>query len=418
MTLNVTARYHLASCILIMCFCTALYYGPQPLAVKVRLVSDGFTGPVAMDVPKDGSGRLFICEQTGKIKVIKDGKTLEAPFLNVSSLLDGANKMYSEKGLLGIAFHPKYKTNGKFYVYFSGPSANKESDHKSILAEYKVSASNPDIADPASHKIIMEIEQPESNHNGGQLAFGPDGFLYIGLGDGGGAGDKHGKGGNGQSLNSFLGKILRINVNNGMENAAFPEKENLGKAYSVPQDNPFVKSMDAKPEIWAYGLRNPWRFSFDRTTGTLFCADVGQNKWEEIDIIEKGKNYGWRLMEGGHCYDPATHCAQDGLEFPISEYSHEVGISVTGGYVYRGRSIPALHGKYVFADWSGKMFYLEQSSGKWAMQKLGIDPGNGNDFGININSFGEDENGELYILSQKFTGTLLSNGMVYVITGK
>lgn len=383
-------------------FFTPAIFSQPGISIKKKLIAEGFMGPVAMDCPKDGSGRLFICEQTGKIKVIKKGKVLEKPFLDVGDKLDKINKVYSEKGLLGIAFHPEYKTNGRFFICFSAPSADSKSDHKSILAEYKVSA-DADVADPASQKIIMEIEQPESNHNGGQLAFGPDGFLYIGLGDGGGAGDEHGTAGNAQDLESLLGKILRIDVSK--------------KPYAVPSDNPFVNKK-ANPEIWAYGLRNPWRFSFDRKTGKLFCADVGQNKWEEIDIIKKGGNYGWRIMEGAHCYNSAANCNSQGLELPVAEYDHETGISVTGGYVYRGKNIPELQGKYVFADWKGKMFYLEESSGKWKMQNLDIEGEKGNDSGLNINSFGEDEDGELYMLTQKLTGTIASNGAVYKIFGK
>ncbi|MEW6469848.1 MAG: PQQ-dependent sugar dehydrogenase [Bacteroidota bacterium] len=389
---------------LVLACSTSFQHEPGALSIRIKLIAEGFTGPVVMESPKDGSGRLFICEQTGKIKIIKNGKVLSKPFLDVSSKLDGINKMYSEKGLLGMAFHPQYKTNGRFFIYYSAPSAQKSSDHKSILAEYKVSA-DADIADAASAKVIMEIEQPESNHNGGQLAFGPDGFLYIGLGDGGGGGDEHGSIGNGQDLTTWLGKILRIDVN--------------GKSpYAVPKDNPFVNDKNAKPEIWAYGLRNPWRFSFDRSTGRLFCADVGQNKWEEIDIIEKGKNYGWRIMEGNHCYNPSENCNTKGLAPPIAEYDHGMGISVTGGYVYRGKDHPSLSGKYIFGDWKGNMYYLEEASGKWKLHDLVLEDKKDNDLGININSFGEDEQGELYILAQKFTGTFAANGAVYLISGK
>lgn len=368
--------------------------------IKLKLIVTGLTGPVAMDCPKDGSMRLFICEQTGKIKIIKKGVLLEKPFLDVGSKLDGTNKIYSEKGLLGIVFHPKYKSNGKFYIYYSAPGADKKFDHKSILAEYKVT-SNADIADITSQKIILEIKQPEANHNGGQLAFGPDGFLYIGLGDGGGAGDNHGEKGNGQDLKTLLGKILRIDVD-----SKYP--------YTIPPDNPFVSNKEARPEIWAYGLRNPWRFSFDRKTGKLFCADVGQNKWEEIDIIKKGGNYGWRVTEGKHCYNPQIGCNLTNMEYPIAEYDHSIGISVTGGFVYRGQNIPALQGKYIFGDWKGKLFYLVEKNEKWDFNHLS-ENGNPHDIKLNINSFGEDESGELYILTQKTTGTLLSNGSVYLI---
>lgn len=374
----------------------------QKPEIKLIQVAQGLMAPVAMGCPKDGSGRLFICEQTGKIKVLKQGKVLETPFLDLGSKLEDMSKVYSEKGLLGIAFHPKYKTNGRFFVYYSAPSSKKGDNHKSVLAEYKVSA-DADVADPNSQSIIMEISEPESNHNGGQLAFGPDGNLYIALGDGGGAGDQHGSVGNAQNLGTILGKILRINVDG-------------KKPYEIPADNPFVNDKNAQPEIWAYGLRNPWRFSFDKKTGTLFCADVGQNKWEEINIISKGKNYGWRIMEGNHCYKPETGCDTKNLEMPIAEYGHDKGISITGGYMYRGAKMPELQGKYIFADWKGAGFYLEESAGKWALNELKLQGKKNNNLGFNVNSFGEDENGELYVLGQKFTGTITANGAVYQIS--
>jgi glucose/arabinose dehydrogenase len=392
-------KYLLPCSILILC----AFHFQQRTGIKLKLVASGFTAPVAFDCPKDGTKRLFICEQTGKIKIIKDGKVLPQPFLDVNSKLDGIGKVYSEKGLLGIAFHPKFKTNGKFYIYYSAPNSNKEYDHKSVIAEYKA-GTDPDVADANSAKIIIEINQPESNHNGGQLVFGPDGFLYIGLGDGGGAGDKHGSYGNGQNLQTILGKILRIDVDS-------------KSPYAIPKDNPFVNNKNAQPEIWAYGLRNPWRFSFDKVSGKLFCADVGQDKWEEINIIEKGKNYGWRIMEGNHCYYPAGGCNQGGLELPVAEYSHSDGISVTGGYLYRGKNMPAMIGKYICADWKGNAFYMDETNGKWTLHKMPISGKTKNDLGINVNSFGEDENGELYILSQKFTGTFSPNGEIYLLEG-
>lgn len=383
----------------------------ESLSIKVKIVADGILGPVAMDCPKDGSGRLFICEQNGKIKIIKNQKVNAVPFLDLGSKVDKGNMFYSEKGLLGIAFHPNYKTNGRFFIYYSAASKVKGSEHKSILAEYKVS-SNSDIANPGSEKILMEIEQPQMNHNGGQLAFGPDGYLYIGLGDGGGAGDEHGSIGNGQDLNTLLGKILRININN------LPTQSTSRKNYSIPFDNPFINNKNIKPEIWAYGLRNPWRFSFDKKKGKLFCADVGQDKWEEIDLIEKGKNYGWRIMEGNHCYEPEVNCNQSRLTLPIAEYNHQTGICVTGGYVYRGNAIKYLQGKYIFGDWKGKLFYLEENIKGWDMKDLILADKNNNDLGLNINSFGEDENAEVYILAQKNTGTVSANGVVLIILGK
>ena len=263
----------------------------------------------------------------------------------------------------------------------------RDADHKSVLAEYKVSASNPDSA-AAEETVLMEILQPESNHNGGCLAFGKDDYLYIGLGDGGGAGDKHGITGNGQNLNTLLGKILRIDVNSQVP-------------YGIPRDNPFVDKAGARPEIYAYGLRNPWRFSFDRSTGQLFCADVGQDKWEEIDLIEKGRNYGWNVMEGNHCFNPSEKCDMTDLTLPITEYSHSEGISVCGGYVYRGKNHPEWNGIYFFADWSGKMFSLRKNrSGGWSRSVLNFGDTKSNALDLHINSMGEDDNGEIYLVTQ------------------
>jgi glucose/arabinose dehydrogenase len=373
-----------------------------PLKIKLQLISKGFTSPVGMASPKDGSRRIFIVEQGGKIKIIKNGTVLSTPFLNISDRLDGLNIAYSEKGLLGLAFHPNYKSNGRFFVYYSAEFDNKDFDHKSVLAEYKVSAANADVAE-RTESIIMEIPEPESNHNGGCLQFGKDGYLYIGVGDGGGAGDKHGSMGNGQNLTTVLGKILRIDVDS-------------KKSYAIPSDNPFIKNQNAKPEIYAYGLRNPWRFSFDRSTGKLFCADVGQDEWEEINIIESGKNYGWRIMEGNHCFNPSKNCNTSGLTRPIDEYSHEVGVSICGGYMYRGAMYPSLHGNYLFADWSGKMFYLrQQKDGAWQRGDAIADDNKTNDMGAKINSMGEDEGGEVYIITQHLTGPKSPTGAVYRI---
>ncbi|MCY7410798.1 MAG: PQQ-dependent sugar dehydrogenase [Chitinophagales bacterium] len=355
-------------------------------ALSLKLIASNLEGPIGMAVPNDGSKRLFVIEQEGKIRIIFNGQLLPVPFLDVSSKLDHLNNTYSEKGLLGLAFHPQYKTVGKFYIYYSAPTSTKGMDNKSVIAEYTVS-SNKDIANTAG-KIILEIEEPESNHNGGQLAFGPDGYLYIGVGDGGGAGDKHGTIGNGQNLNTLLGKILRIDVD-------------VPKGYSVPNENPFV-NRNAKPEIYAYGLRNPWRFSFDKKTNRIFCGDVGQNDWEEVNVIEKGKNYGWRIMEGKHCYEPSQNCNTAGLTLPIDEYDHTTGISVIGGYVYNGTN-KEMQGKYIFGDWKGKIFMLLKSAAenKWERRIFTIKNLKGE---LYINSFGEDENGELYVLGQESLG--------------
>ena len=370
--------------------------GLTPYSLSLKLIASGLEGPVGMAVSNDGSGRLFVIEQEGFIRIIENGKLVEQPFLDVSSKIDKLSGFYSEKGLLGLAFHPQFKTNGKFYVYYSAPTSTKGMDNKSVIAEYSVSSSNPDIANPTG-RVILEIEEPESNHNGGELVFGPDGYLYIGVGDGGGAGDNHGKIGNGQNLQTLLGKILRIDVNE-------------APGYKIPPDNPFartpsaVKNPDAgMPEIFAYGMRNPWRFSFDKKTGKLFCGDVGQNEWEEVDIIEKGKNYGWRIMEGNHCYNPPSNCNTNGLTMPIAEYNHSEGRSITGGYVYRGTKSADMEGKYIFADWTGKFFLLAQqpATGEWNRFQVPLKDFSGDFY---INSFGEDESGELYIMGQASVG--------------
>ncbi len=373
-----------------------------PLKIKLQLVCSGLVSPVGMASPSDGTRRLFVIEQGGKIKIVKNGVLLPTPFLNISDRLDRLNIAYSEKGLLGLAFHPAYKSNGRFFVYYSAPSQDKKFDHQSIVAEYQVTKTNADLAD-LTEQVIMKIPEPEGNHNGGCLQFGKDGFLYIGLGDGGGAGDHHGSTGNGQNLNTWLGKILRIDVDS-------------KRPYAVPPDNPFVDRKDAKPEIYAFGLRNPWRFSFDRVTGTLYCADVGQDSWEEIDIIEKGKNYGWRITEGKHCFNPSTGCNTNGLTFPIDEYGHDVGVSICGGFMYRGQMYPSLHGNYLFGDWSGKMFYLRQDKNRsWKRGDVLADGKHSNDIGAKINSMGEDENGEIYVITQHLFGPRSPTGSMYRI---
>jgi glucose/arabinose dehydrogenase len=362
--------------------------------VSLQLITDQIQSPLALGVPGDGSNRLFICQKEGKVWIIQNGQMLTQPFLDVSNQLVQLNPDYDERGLLGIAFHPDFKTNHKFYVYYSVPSNTSGSDHKGILVEYMVSANNPDVADISTKRILLEVEEPESNHNGGNLVFGPDGYLYICLGDGGGAGDEHGAYGNGQNLGTLLGKILRIDVN--------------GQPYSVPTDNPFVNRTDARPEIWAYGLRNPWRFSFDRVTKQLFAGDVGQNKYEEVDIITKGGNYGWRIKEGLHDYDLQNSAPKSNLIDPIYEYGHDQGISITGGYVYRGNDIPELQGKYVYGDYNGRTWVLTKTGNKWINGDLNVS--NKPDQNMQIYSWGEDEAGELYMLVNFSSG---GKGAVY-----
>lgn len=368
---------------------------PSTITLKVQLVAENLNAPTDMAFP--GNGDVWITEQTGKIRVVKNGKLREDALLDLHSKLVDLSNSYEERGLLSIALHPKFKTNGKFYVFYSRPSA-QQSDHTGVVAEYKLSAGSG-MVETNSGRIILTIEEPESNHNGGCIRFGPDGYLYISFGDGGGQGDRHGKTGNGQELNTWLAKILRVDVN-------------ARAGYMVPKDNPFVGRKDAKPEIWAYGFRNPYRFSFDSATGQMFAGDVGQDLWEEVDIVTKGANYGWRLMEGTHCYNPATGCVIKGITMPIAEYSHKIGVSVIGGYVYNGQQMPALKSKYVFADWVGKVFFLKKAGNKWQRGDITLQnlPSN-----LKITGFGEDPAGELYFSTNPDTGPGNTKGGIYKI---
>jgi glucose/arabinose dehydrogenase len=373
---------------------------PPARKARLQLITNDILSPVALGVPGDGSNRQFICQKEGKVWIIQNGKLLAQPFLDVSGEMVKINPAYDERGLLGIAFHPQFKKNRKFYVYYSVPSDTKGSNHKSRISEFTVAASNPNQADPASKRVVMEIEQPQSNHNGGDMVFGPDGYLYIALGDGGGGGDKHGTIGNGQDLNTLLGKIIRIDVNS--------------NPYAVPKDNPFVGRNGVRPEIWAYGLRNPWRISFDRGTKQLFAGDVGQNKYEEVDIIVKGGNYGWRIMEGDHEFNVPDGADKSKLIAPIDEYDHDLGISITGGYVYHGKAIPSLKGLYVYGDYNGKSWVLQKQGNRWQRADLQLE-GRPTE-ALQILSWGEDEAGELYMLTSSSTSQGFKGG-VYKLVG-
>ena len=333
-----------------------------------------FERPVDFQHAGDDSKRIFVVEQRGVISVFQnDSKTAEkSEFLEIESKVDDSG---NEEGLLGFAFHPDFKNNGYFYVNYTASSPNR-----TVISRFNVSSANPNQADPSSELVLLELEQPYSNHNGGQIAFGPDGYLYIAVGDGGNGGDPKG---NGQNRNTMLGTILRIDVN----------KPNGSKSYSIPSDNPFANSSNGfQKEIYAYGLRNPWRLSFDSETGELWVGNVGQNKYEEIDIIKNGGNYGWNTMEGFHCYN-SSNCNQEGLELPVWEYDRSRGdISITGGYVYRGSAIQQLKGLYIYADYvSGRVWSLDASSSTSPVNTELFDM----DFAIS--SFGVDENQELYL---------------------
>lgn len=363
----------------------------------LELVAENIISPVGIENAGDGSKRLFIVSQNGEIHILKNGKILEEPFLDLNGKMVHLNNTYAERGLLGLAFHPKYKENGRFFVFYSAEPIDKSSNNQSVIAEYSVSAKNADLANN-NGRILLTINQPENNHNGGSLAFGPDSYLYIGSGDGGGKGDKHGIYGNAQNLENLLGKILRIDIDR-------------GNPYSIPPDNPFT-GKNQQPEIYAYGFRNPWRISFDKISEKLFVADVGQDDYEEIDIVEKGKNYGWRYMEGYHIYDEGLKDLVKNSEMPVYEYDHSKGISITGGYVYNGTQIKDMFGCYLFADWEGNTWYLQQEeSGKWNVFDLNIREKPR----FYINSFGVDEEGEIYMATQPVIGAVSKTGKIYKI---
>lgn len=320
--------------------------------------------------PDDGTGRFFLTEQAGVVRVFQPGAAAEV-FMDIRSkvLTD-----HNEEGLLGLAFDSGFRANGYFYLYYSA-----NNPRRNVLARFSVQPGDSSRGDPNSETVLLELPKPFGNHNGGQLAFGPDGYLYLGPGDGGGAGDPFR---NGQNTGALLGKILRIDVRRG------------SNGYSIPPDNPFVGVDGSRGEVWAYGMRNPWRFSFDRATGELWVGDVGQNRWEEIDRVEKGRNYGWNVMEGFHCYSPSSGCDQARLELPLAEYSHDDGCSVTGGYVYRGKAIASLQGAYIYGDFcSGRIWSLRRNGGQVEVKGL-------LDTNLQITSFAEDLQGEVYVLSR------------------
>jgi glucose/arabinose dehydrogenase len=350
--------------------------------IAFTTVTSNVNSPVHVADPKDGSGRLFIVEQGGYIRIFKNGGVLPTPFLDVHNLINAGG----EQGLLSVAFHPSYATNGLFYIYYTN---NLASPGDITLARYQVSA-NPDVADPNSAQVLLVVPHPvNSNHNGGQLMFGPsDGYLYMGTGDGGSGGDPPN---NAQNLSVLLGKILRLDVDG---TGAVPCGQSTPAPYAIPPDNPFAARTGCD-EIWAFGVRNPWRFSFDSATSDLLIGDVGQNAWEEIDYQPAasagGQNYGWRLMEGFHCYNPPSNCDDGSLTLPVLEYDHNGRCSVTGGYRYRGTAIPGLNGIYVYADFcSGEVWGAQQAAdGTWTSSLL-------IHTGFNLSSFGEDASGELY----------------------
>jgi glucose/arabinose dehydrogenase len=365
---------------------------PRPGPVKLRLepVAKGLDRPLFVTQAGDGSGRLFIVEKPGTIRILAGGRLVSQPFLDIR---DRVLSRGSEQGLLGMAFAPDFGRSGVFFVNYTALSGN------TVISRFRVTA-NAGVANPASEFKVLGINQPAPNHNGGMLAFGPDGYLYVGAGDGGGQGDPSG---NGQNPKTLLGKMLRLDVTT-----------DPAKPYTVPPSNPWVTAkwngLVVRGEIWALGLRNPWRFSFDRKTGDLWIADVGQNLYEEIDRVragvdgkvQGGLNFGWSIMEGTHCYPATASCRRAGLTLPVADYSHGAnGCSITGGYVYRGAAISGLAGAYLYGDYcSGRIWALTPAAGgAWRSQLL-------LETGLAISSFGEDQAGELYI-------TDLSGGGIY-----
>ncbi len=352
---------------------------PSAADVVLTEIASGFNRPLYATHADDGSERLFVVEQTGKVWIIKDGVRVQQPYLDLSALVTAtANNTYSEQGLLGLAFHPEYATNGRFFVNYTDRGG------RTVVARYQVSLSNPEVADAGSGQIIFQLEQPFANHNGGHIDFGPDGYLYISLGDGGSANDPLGAG---QNRRLLLGSIIRIDVD-----GAAP--------YAIPPDNPFVGEDSALDEIWAYGLRNVWRFSFDRATGDMYLADVGQNLLEEINFqaadSSGGENYGWNVWEGTNRFTGGS--AQDHVP-PVFEYLHSLGCSVTGGYVYRGSAIPQLEAVYLFGDYcTGRMWAMYRDPDlNWQAEEFA-------NTGMAISSFGEDEIGEIYVVD--YSGTI------------
>ncbi len=396
--------------------------------IGIELIAEGFTSPLGYVSANDGTERMFLIDQIGLVKIINnEGKVLENDFLDLREKMVELRLSFDERGLLGLAFHPKFKENGRFFVHYSAPLREEGPegwDHTAVISEFIVNENNSNIANIDSEKIIIQIDQPQFNHNGGHLAFGPDGYLYISLGDGGAANDVglgHPEIGNGQDVSTLLGSILRINID-------------TEDPYSIPQDNPFINDENGLDEIFAYGLRNPYHISFDRN-GDLFAIDVGQDLWEEVNIITKGGNYGWNIREGMHCFDPENpteppdECPTVGergeeLIDPILEYRNArndgIGIAIVGGYVYRGKLIEGLIGNYVFADWSrsfnngdGSVFAATLENGKWIFDELMFL--NNSRLELFITGIGEDANGELYLLTTEEPGPTGNTGKVFKI---
>src|ERR1051325_8651034 len=412
--------------------------------IGLKLIAEGLNAPLVLVSIPDGSGRLLVADQSGVIHLLdRDGKKSEQPFLDLRGKIVALGKGMEERGLLGLALHPQFKSNHKFYVVYSAPlrtNAPPKWDHAERLSELKTAGADFATADPASERIVLEIDEPDWNHNSGRLAFGPDGFLYWTVGDGGAANDvgdvARGRGhppeGNGQKLDTLLGKVLRLDLDH-------------GTPYGIPKDNPYADGKKGLPEIYAYGFRNPWGLSFDRGgKHDLIVADVGQDRWEEINVVVNGGNYGWRLREGFDGFDPKTPLiaptnaaavGADGKPFvdPVFVYKtlrgrgtdpQSYGVTITGGYVYRGKAIPALVGKYIFADWSRSMGIADGTllvatipgpgpGVRWTVQPLAVKQFPTGRIKSFIWALGEDADGELYVLSNGINSALGTRGKVF-----
>ena len=404
---------------------------PSPPAsdLRLELVADGLVAPVGLLTPAGEGGPTLVIDQTGPILLLRDGQLLDAPWLDLTDRLARLNPEYDERGLLGLAFHPAFAQNGRVFVYYSAPAKNADDNHDNVLSEFHADPGG-DRADPASERVILRFGQPQPNHSGGGLGFGPDGLLYLGTGDGGGRGDAdpgHAPGGNAQDPTRLLGKILRVDVN-----------ENGDEPYVIPPDNPFADEDGGRPEIFALGFRNPWRLTWEPDGDRrLLVSDVGFGRYEELDVVEAGGNYGWRVREGMHCLDlaeplenletcPDTDDDGRPLVDPVLEYSHqEVGLAIVGGFVYRGSVMPDLRGRYVFGDWSadwttqqptprGSLLVtdpLPADAGPWTWRKLTLDE----PLARFVTGIGEDGAGELYVMTRGLVGPVGLSGAVYRI---
>jgi len=411
---------------------------PGNITIGLQEVASGLTSPVFATSPVGDSSRLFVADQTGRIRIIENGSLLATPFLDLSATIPVLNTGFDERGLLGLAFHPNYANNGRFFVRYSVPRQGAPGEpcfgtprgcHTEVLSEFSVSG-NPNVANPTP-SVLFQVDKPQFNHNAGQVMFGPDGYLYFSLGDGGGAHDgladnppSHGPIGNGQNIEAVLGKLHRIDV----DSAPAP-----GLAYAIPPTNPFV-GVPGRDEIYAFGFRNPYRFSFDDGPGgtnQLYLGDVGQNRFEEVDIVQLGGNYGWVIREGFHCFDPfnpntppavcpTTGAGGEPLLDPIAEYDHTDGISVIGGFVYRGSAFPELQGKYVFGEFSrtfapanGRILFIDTDGTLSEVFEFQLDTGL--PLGRYVLGLGRDANGELYLLTSNNLGPTGATGRVFRI---